>query len=194
MSNTTSVIRYSPLGLGGWIFGPIFTLAGALLLFVWRNEILHRVANSRIIVSSISDWFAAATCFSSRCDGFEYAFGATAWIVFFIFAFGIFAVGILFMNVDRSTIVQDGVLLTWRGNFFKWQKESLSHADIASIDVAKVAVFGLIGKRAYKVGDKWRVAAALNVMGIMGKPKRRIFALVVNESEARSIASQLTIA
>lgn len=193
MANTESVIRYVPLGWSTWLYGPIFAIAGAFGLWTWWNEISHRVANSSVDVQSMAEWFQAATCFSSRCDSFEHVFGAAAWGAFFFFVFGVFLVGILMMNMDRSTIVQNGKLTTRRGNFFHWQKESLSRGDIASIDIQKVPVFGIIWIRVYHIGDKWRVTATLKRKGITGSPKKRVLALTKTEAEARAIASRCSL-
>lgn len=188
-----AVIRYSPLGWGQWVYGPFFTLAGLVLAYMWQNEIFHTVANSGIAIHSMSDWFSAVLCPELRCETWEYAFSAVMWTVFFGVAVVMFGVGILMMNVDRSTQVANGRLITWRGNFFAWQKRSFSRADIARIDVEKVPVFMVMGNRVSNVGEKWRVAAILNAKGFTGKPKMCILAIEWKEADARAIAARCNV-
>lgn len=193
MDRNASVIRYSLLGWGQWVYGPFFTLAGLFLVYLWQREIFHTVANSGVVVHSIADWFSAAICPGSRCETWEYAFSTVMWFLFLGTGFFMFGVGVLMMNVDRYTIVQNRSLITWRGNFFHWQKQTLTAVDIASIEVEKAPVFGLIGNRAYKVGDKWRVTAILNKKGIFRKPKKCILALEWQEADARAIAARCAV-
>lgn len=188
-----AVIRYKPLGWSVWVYGPIFALMGAFLLYQWQAEIFHTVASSGIVVRSTSDWFSAVICPGSRCDTLEYALSAVMWVLFFCSGLVFLFLGMLMMNIDRSTIVENRTLLTWRGNFVRWQKQSLTSADIEKIDVAMVPVFGLIGKRAYKIGDKWRVTAILKAKGMMGKPKKRILAIEWKEADARAIAARCMV-
>ena len=188
-----AVIRYKPLGWAVWVYGPIFALMGAFLLYLWQAEIFHTVANSGMAVHSISDWFSAVICPGSRCDTVEFVFSAVMWVLFLCTGLVFLFLGTLMMNIDRSTIIENRTLVTWRGNFLKWQKQSLTRADIVKIDVVMVPVFGLIGKRAYKIGDKWRVIAILNIKGIMGKPKQRILAIEWKEADARAIAARCAV-
>ncbi len=193
MANAETVIRYEPLGWSVWVFGPIFALIGAVLLYQWQGEIFHTVENSGVAVRSFSDWIGAVICPSSRCDWFEFAFSAVMWTLFFCAGLVFLFLGVLMMNVDRSTSISNKMLVTWRGNFIRWQKESLTRANIASIDVAMIPVFGLIGRRTYNIGNKWRVIATLNAKRITGKPKKRILAIVWKESEARAIAEKCAV-
>lgn len=193
MANGTPVIRYSPTGWSQWVYGPFFVCAGLILGYIWYGEIVHTVANSSVTVHSMTDWFSAVLCPGLRCATWEYVFGAVAWTLFLGVAFVMVVVGMFMMNVDRSTCVENGKLITWRGNFFAWQKRSLSRADVARIEVTKVPVFMVIGNRASKVGEKWRVAAILNAKGLMGKPKMLILAMEPMESSARAIAARCVV-
>ncbi len=193
MANGAQVIRYSPLGWGQWVYGPFFTFAGLVLAYIWQNEIFYTVANSGITVHSLADWFSAVLCPGSRCATWELAFSGVMWMLFLGVAIVMFGVGMLMMNVDRSTCIENGKLVTRRGNFFAWQKRSLSRADIARIDVAKVPVFMVMGNRVSKVGEKWRVAATLNTKGFTGKPKMIILAMEWREAEARAIAERCAV-
>ncbi len=187
------VVRYKPLGWAVWFYGPIATIGGALLLLSWWNEIVHTVANSGIVVHSLSDWFSAVLCPGSRCTSFELAFSGVMWGLFFAFGAAFLLLGLFTMNVDRSTKVDSGKVVTWRGNFIRWYKESFSRGDIAQIDVAKVPVFMVMGNRVSKIGEKWRVTVVLRAKGMFGKPKKRIVALEWKEADARAVAGRLSV-
>ena len=188
-----AVIRYKPLGWSVWVYGPIFALMGAFLLYQWQGEMFHTVANSGIAVQSFSDWIGAVICPSSRCDTFEFTFSAVMWVLFFCTGLVFLFLGTLMMNVDRSTVIEGRTLITWRGNFFKWQKRSFTCADIASMHVEKVPVFMVMGNRVSKIGEKWRVMAILNTKGFTGKPKKCILAIEWKEADARAIALKCTL-
>jgi hypothetical protein len=163
-----NVYRFSLLGPGRWLFGPMMIIFGVGLLLTEKAQMVHRVANGGKIIGS--------------------AFDVVMWGGFALVGLFCLAWGIWMLQSDRRTWLADNQLHTVRGIVPMFHKR-YSKQEIRGYEVSKQPVIVVFGSRATTMGSHYQVTVLLD-RG-QRKPRTMIIANCNSEVDALKIKAKL---
>lgn len=160
--------RFSLLGPGRLLFGPLMMVFGVGLLLTEKAQMAHRVANGGRIFGS--------------------SFDVVLWVGFAVVGLLCLAWGIWMLQSDRRSWIENGELHTVRGMVPMFHKR-YAKQDIERFEVSKQPITVVFGNRSTTMGERYQVAVWLKRGG--RKSKMLIITNCNNESTALKIKAEL---